>query len=438
MDAFFAAVEVLDDPTLAGKPVIVGGAGARGVVASCTYEARAFGVRSAMPSVRARQLCPHAVFIDGHFSRYSEMSRQLHAVLHDVTPMVEPIGLDEAFLDVTGARRLLGPPETIAEQIRLQVARRLSLTCSVGVGRSKMMAKLASRAAKPRADRRGTRAGAGVMVIRAGDELAFLHPLPVESLWGVGPATSRRLHDLGIRTVGELASVGEPTMVRHFGRAQGAHLAGLARGDDPAPVVPDRPAKSIGHEETFGADTNDMAALQRHVLRMAESVAAHLRDSGQAARTISVKVRYADFTMITRAYTLPFAMDTGPALGAVAGALLDAVELHDGVRLLGVSASGLQANGVSRQLTFELAGEPAAHRFPGPGDETGPRRPGRELEAAGLQTNWQEVTAAVDAIRARFGRGSVGTVAMVGDGGLAVPGRREAPWGPATDGHPGP
>jgi len=182
-----------------------------------------------------------------------------------------------------------------------------------------------------------------------------------------------------------------------------------------------------------------MAALQRHVLRMAESVAAHLRDGELVARTTSVKVRYADFTMITRAYTLPFAMDTGPALGAVAGALLDAVELHDGVRLLGVSASGLQANGVSRQLAFELgevsatAPSAAGHSGPPSHDVDGIRRPGRELEAAGLQTSWQEVTAVVDAIRARFGRGSVGTAAMVGDRGLAVPGRREAPWGPADD-----
>jgi len=437
MDAFFAAVEVLDEPALAGKPVIVGGTGSRGVVASCTYEARAFGVRSAMPTVRARQLCPAAVFIDGHFSRYSEMSRQLHAVLHDVTPMVEPIGLDEAFLDVTGARRLLGPAETIAWDIRRQVHQRLSLDCSVGVGRSKMVAKLASRAAKPSADRHGTRPGPGVVVVRADDELAFLHPLAVESLWGVGPATSGRLHDLGIRTVGELAAVGERTMVRHFGRAQGAHLAGLARGEDTGPVVPDRPAKSVGHEETFSRDHTEMAELQRHVVRMAESVAAHLRDGELAARTISLKVRYVDFTMITRAYTLPFAMDTGPALGAVAGALLDAVDLRDGVRLLGVSASGLQPSVVSRQLTFELGdgvpARPGAQTVPGPGGEPANRAPGRAHEAAGLQTSWQEVTAAVDAIRARFGRGSVGTASMVGDDGIVVPGRREAPWGPSAE-----
>ena len=435
MDAFFAAVEVLDDPALAGRPVIVGGSGNRGVVASCTYEARAYGVRSAMPSVRARQLCPHAVFVDGHYSRYAEMSRQLHEVLQTVTPLVEPIGLDEAFLDVTGARRLLGPPTGIAHDIRRRVRDGLHLDCSVGVGRSKMVAKLASRAAKPVAARRGTRPGPGVVVVRPADELAFLQPLPVEALWGVGPATAGRLHDLGIRTVGELAAVGEPTMVRHFGRAQGAHLAGLARGHDPGPVVPDRPAKSVGHEETFATDIVDMAQLQRHALRMAESVAGHLRDSELAARTLTVKVKYADFTMVTRAYTLPFAMDTGAALGAVAGALVDGVDLHEGVRLLGVSASGLQTNRTARQLAFAL--EPGRGGPDGPGERPG-RVPGHGVEAARLQTSWQEVIAAVDAIRARFGRSSVGTAAMVGDQGIAVPARREAPWGPAAPAGPAP
>ncbi|MGH9090948.1 MAG: Y-family DNA polymerase, partial [Acidimicrobiales bacterium] len=203
MDAFFASVEVLDDPSLAGKPVIVGGSGARGVVASCTYEARAYGVRSAMPSVRARQLCPPAVFVDGHYSRYAEMSERLRDVLLSATPLVEPIGLDEAFLDVTGSRRLLGEPEAIAHRIRAEVRDRLSLACSVGVGRSKLVAKLASRAAKPRASRRGARPGRGVVVVPPHEELAFLHPMPVEALWGVGPATAGRLHDLGVRTVGD-------------------------------------------------------------------------------------------------------------------------------------------------------------------------------------------------------------------------------------------
>jgi DNA polymerase-4 len=271
MDAFFASVEVLDDPNLAGKPVIVGGSGGRGVVASCSYEARVFGVRSAMPSVRARQLCPDAVFIDGHHGRYSEVSGALREVLLDVTPLVEPIGLDEAFLDVGGARRLLGEPVDIARHLRGRVLDQLHLDCAIGIGRSKLIAKLASRAAKPRVSGGAKQAGPGVVLIPADEELAFLHPLPVEALWGVGPATARRLRDLGVQTVGDLAAVPVGTVVRRLGRAHGLHLVALSHGEDPSPVVPDRPAKSIGHEETFGTDLFDLAVLGRHVTRMSES-----------------------------------------------------------------------------------------------------------------------------------------------------------------------
>ena len=209
MDAFFASVEVLDDPTLAGLPVIVGGSGARGVVAACTYEARRFGVHSAMPSSVARRLCPHAVFVDGRFHRYVEESAKLHAIFHSVTPLVEGISLDEAFLDVTGSRQLLGDGPTIAEAIRRRVSDELHLDCSVGIGRSKLMAKLASKAAKPSASPSGVTAGAGIVVVPADAELAFLHPLPVRALWGVGPVTGRRLESLGILTVGDIAALPE-------------------------------------------------------------------------------------------------------------------------------------------------------------------------------------------------------------------------------------
>jgi DNA polymerase IV len=426
MDAFFAAVEVLDDPSLADKPVIVGGSGGRGVVASCTYEARAYGVRSAMPSIRARQLCPGAIFVDGHYSRYSQMSRELHRILFDVTPLVEPIGLDEAFLDVTGSRRLLGSPERIGHHIRDRVREELDLGCSVGVGRTKMMAKLASRAAKPVADRRGTRPGPGVFVVLPEEELAFLHPMPVRALWGVGPATAGRLGALGIQTVGELAAVGEDTVVRHLGKVHGRHLASLARGEDPGIVVPDRPAKSLGHEETFARDLYDMADLQRHAVKMAESVSASLREQGLAGRTITIKVKYADFSMVTRSHTVAFALDTPRAVAALSGALLDGLEVSPGVRLLGVSVSGLEAMARSEQLAFVL----------GPSDHAGERSGSEEdrgVQAARLQSNWQEVSAAVDGIRAKFGRAAVGTAAMVGDDGITVPQRREAPWGPSAE-----
>lgn len=451
MDSFFASVEVLDDPGLRGRPVIVGGSGARGVVASCTYEARAYGVHSAMPSVRARQLCPTAVFLDGRYSRYAEVSAQLRAVLTASTPVVEPIGLDEAFLDVTGAIRLLGTPAAIGARIREQVRSALQLDCSVGGGRSKLVAKLASRAAKPTANRGGKVAGRGVVIVDPEDELAFLHPLPVERLWGVGPATTRRLHGLGVKTVGELAALPEQVLVRAVGRAQGSHLAALARADDRDPVVPDRPAKSVGHEETFRSDVADRAVLGAHVQRMAESVAGHLRAGALAGRTVMVKVKFPDFSSITRSYTLDFGVDTGKAIGAVAGALLEGVEIGDGVRLLGVSVSGLQAAGGGRQLRFDLgvaggdlgslvpegseAGSgPDAAWGSGPG-AAAEGRAGTHATAMSRQETWQELMAVVDAVRGRFGTASVGTASMVGPDGIEVPARRDAPWGPASDEH---
>lgn len=413
MDAFFASVEVLDDPSLAGKPVIVGGAGARGVVASCTYEARVYGVHSAMPSVRARQLCPDAVFLAGRHSRYAEVSVQLHRILRDVTPVVEPIGLDEAFMDVAGALRLFGPPERIAHGLRERVRADLHLGCAVGIGRSKMIAKLASRAAKPRASRAGLEPGPGVVLVGATQELAFLHGHDVEALWGVGPATAKRLHDLGVRTVGELAAIPPGTLARRLGKASGAHLAALARGVDPDPVNPNRPNKSLGHEETFGQDLVDPDELERHVLRMAESVATMLRGESSAARTVTVKVKFKDFTLQTRSHTLGRPIATGGAIGQVAAALLAGIDPGEGIRLLGVSASGLSAGGAD-QLSFDL----------GDGlDEANESAMAREQ-------SWQDVTAAVDAIRGRFGRSAVGSAGMVTEDGVEVPARRDAPWGP--------
>ncbi|HEY3844702.1 MAG TPA: DNA polymerase IV [Acidimicrobiales bacterium] len=414
MDAFYASVEILDDPSLVGLPVIVGGAGARGVVASCTYEARRFGVRSAMPSVRARQLCPQAVFLPGRHGRYAEVSAQLHQILADVTPQVEPIGLDEAFLNVAGALRRLGPPEVIAHGLRDRVRADLSLDCAVGIGRSKMIAKLASRAAKPRATRAGLEPGPGVVLIGPDIEMAFLHGHAVEALWGVGPATATRLHELGVRTVGDLAALPPETVVRRLGKASGLHLAALARGEDPDPVRPDRPTKSIGHEETFSQDLIDPVVLERHVLRMAESVATMLRGGTTAARTITVKVKFSDLSLQTRSHTLGRAITTGGAIGQVAAALLAGVDPGEGIRLLGVSASGLVESG-GDQLSFDL----------GDGRDEG------QQSATTREQSWSDVTAAVDAIRTRFGSSSVGSAAMVTDDGVQIPARRDAPWGPS-------
>ncbi len=318
LDAFFASVEVLDDPSLVGKPVIVGGTGRRGVVAACTYEARCYGVHSAMPSMRARALCPHAVFLPGRHARYSEVSAEFHAVLHRVTPMVEGLALDEAFLDVTGAQRLFGPPRAIAERIRADVHRELGLSASVGLATTKFVAKLASEAAKPKASPAGIAAGAGVVEVEPGRELAFLHPLPVRALWGVGPATLARLARFGVETVGDLAALPEATLVSALGDSAGHHLHDLAWGRDPRPVEPDRAVKSVSHEETYAQDLFARSELEHEALRLAEGVAARLRQAGVAARTVNVKVRYRDFSTITRSVTAPGPVDTGVAIGKLA------------------------------------------------------------------------------------------------------------------------
>jgi len=411
MDAFFASVELLDHPELLGQPVIVGGSGRRGVVASCTYEARRFGVRSAMPMFRAKELCPHAVVLDGRHDRYGEVSEQLRAIFLSVTPLVEPIGLDEAFLDVTGSRRLLGSPVSIAHAIKSRIADDLSLHCCVGVGRSKMFAKLASEAAKPRVTREGVELGSGVRFVAPDEELAFLHPLPIEALWGVGPATAKRLHDLGITTVGDIAEVGEAVLVRQLGRSHGEHLAALATGRDPSPVVADRAAKSIGHEQTFPVDITDPAVLAAKVVAMSDSVAEVLAREGLAGRTVTLKVRFGDFTTFTRSHTLGAGLDAGAAIAAVAAALLEAVDLVAGVRLLGVSVSGLGQRAASRQLSFTF----------GQGSS-------EEDRAVSAQASWDEISQAVAAIRARFGRAAVGPVSALKE-------RREPPewWGPSGD-----
>jgi DNA polymerase IV len=416
LDAFFAAVEVLDDPRLAGLPVIVGGTGRRGVVAACTYEARAYGIHSAMPSVEARRRCPHAVFLPGRFARYSEMSERFHEILHRFTPIVEGISLDEAFLDVSGARRILGTPPVIAASIRAAVREELELDCSVGVARTKLLAKLASRAAKPIARLGGPEPGRAVVVVAPDHEIDFLHPMEVRELWGVGPATTRKLSELGVVTVGDLASMPVETLCRALGTAHGRHLAALAHGVDVRPVEASREAKSVGHEETFAADLHDHVVAHGHLVRMADAVAARLQEAHLRGRTVSIKVRFGDFTTISRAHTLAKAVDSPRAIAAVAGALLDGVDLSPGIRLLGVSTSQLAAAGSdAQQLSFSDASSFGAQDSPSP--EEGDH-------------GWEEVEAAVAAVRTRFGHGSVGSAALVGGSGLRVKGRGDTQWGP--------
>ncbi|MDP9404584.1 MAG: DNA polymerase IV [Actinomycetota bacterium] len=385
MDSFYASVEVLHDPSLAGRPVIVGAAGYRGVVASCTYEARVFGIHSAMPSAEARRLCPEAVFVAPHPGRYAAYSRRLHAVLGDYTPLVEGIGLDEAFLDVAGARRLFGPASEIAVAIRRSIADELELECAVGVGTSKLVAKLASRQAKPRVTAGRLEPGPGVFVVEAGEELAFLHPHPVGALWGVGPATEQRLRRLGVVTVGDLAAVPRTTLVAALGTSLGAHLHELSWGRDRRGVEPDREAKSVGHEQTYPIDLAEGAELRREAVRLADAVAARLRLGGLAGRTVTVKVRFSDFVTITRSQTLPGPIDTALEVATVARSLLDDVDPTPGVRLLGISVSMLSA-GAARQLSLDDALE---------GGGTGGAR---------WSPAWDEAWRAVDELRRRFGQ----------------------------------
>ena len=403
MDAFFVSVELLRRPELRGRPVVVGGTGDRGVVAAASYEARSYGVFSAMPSARARRLCPHAVFLPGDHAHYAEISGRVMAVFRSHTPLVEPLSLDEAFLDVTGARRSEGDGAAIGRSIRAEVLATVGLTCSVGVATTKMVAKLASEAAKPRATPSGPAPGEGVHVVPPGAEDAFLRPLPARALWGVGPATLARLERFGVRTVGDIADLPDAALVGALGDANGRHIGRLARGIDPRPVEPDLRAKSIGHEETFPADLHERAALEREIVRMADAVAWRLRRDGRAARTVTLKVRFGDFRTITRSVTAARPIDDGPELADAALGLLREVDPAPGVRLLGVTGSGL-VEAAARQLSFD------------------------DVEAP----DWHEASGAIDAIRARFGDAAIGPASSADRRGLRIKRRGDGQWGPDT------
>src|SRR5579859_842210 len=451
MDAFYAAVEVLLDPSLSGKPLIVGGSGRRGVVASCSYEARAYGIRSAMPSAQARRLCPHATFVAGSFDRYSDYSRRINEIFASYTPLVEPIALDEAFLDVAGVERLFGPGPVIGAKIRQRVRDELGLRASVGVATSKLVAKLASEAAKPRATLSGVIPGAGVVVVGAGEELAFLHPKPVKALWGVGPATASRLVRLGVVTIGDLAEVPLETLELVVGAANGRHLHELAWGRDHRPVEANREMKSVGHEETYAHDKDDREELHREIVRMADAVATRLRVAGLAGRTVTLKVRFGDFATITRSQTLPSAADAGPVIARVGEALLTEVDTSSGVRLLGLSVSNL-SRGAPRQLTLAIgeraadsgphggagragaAGAPAGPDAPVSPDHSSAPRSGGHGPPAGLgapgRSDWDGASRAIDEVRRRFGDGAVGPAILLGDGGMRIKRKGDTQWGP--------
>jgi DNA polymerase-4 len=339
LDAFYASVETQKDSSLAGKPVVVGGTGTRGVVMSASYEARRFGVHSAMPSVRARRLCPGAVFVSPDFTSYRTYSNRFREVLLSFTPLVEPLALDEAFLDVAGAVRLFGDPRSIAERIRQKVQSELGFTCSVGVAPNKFLAKLASTRSKPD----------GLLVVRRGGVHAFLEPLPVDALWGAGEKTVEAISRLGVRTVGELARLPEAMLSRVLGDTHARHLLRLSRGEDDRTVVPYEPPKSVSHEETFDHDLDDDEEILRQILDLARRVGARLRKEGHEARTVVLKVRLANFSTITRSRTLPAPTDVAADLNQVAAALYRGLPgARRRIRLLGVQATGLEPSGAEQ------------------------------------------------------------------------------------------
>ena len=367
MDAFYASVAELDHPEYKGKALVVG-AGARGVVLSANYEARKFGIRAAMPVGRAKRMAPHAIFIAPEHPRYSEISERVMAIFHSYTPLVEPISLDEAFLDVTGSQKLFGTGREIAAKIREQVEKEEGITCSVGLAQSKFIAKLASQHCKPN----------GMLEIKSDRILEFLHPLPVRAIWGVGPKTAESLERLGLHTVSDIAHTPRATLIRALGESTGASLYELAWGRDYRDVIPDEPEKSIGNEETFSEDLDNPEEILREFLRMTEKATARLRERSLFAKTISIKIKFADFSSLTRSKTVPIAIDNTHDTYEVVKALYLALR-NDGarIRLVGVSFSQLQE------------GAPV------------------QLELGARERGWREADTAIDRAQARFGRGSV-------------------------------
>jgi DNA polymerase IV len=409
MDAFYVSVEMRRHPELSGLPVVVGGSGQRGVVAAANYEARRFGVFSAMSSAKAKRLCPQAVFIPGDHAHYAAVSKQVHEIFDEFTPHVEPIALDEAFLDVTGASRLFGDGIEIGHRIRSEVELRLQLPCSVGVATNKFLAKLASKAAKPRPTQGGIEPGPGVLSVEPGRELEFLHPLPVSALWGVGPATLKKLDRLAVRTVGDLSALPDDIVIRAIGRAHGEHLLELARGVDERSVQSDREMKSIGHEETFSYDLYRSDDIRAEIVRLSDDVAGRLRRHGWAARTAMLKIKFSSFETITRSVTPDAPMTTAPALVAALEPTLATFDPSIGVRLVGVSV----ANFVEPVEQMSLFGTDSAD----------------SADVASVDRQWSSASRAIDQIRERFGRDAIAPA-------RSVRRRRSTPWGPEAESIP--
>ncbi|CAB4722064.1 MAG: DNA polymerase IV [Actinobacteria bacterium] len=367
MDAFFASVAERDNPELKGKAVVIG-MGARGVVSAANYEARKFGIHSAMPVGRARRLAPHAIFLPVDMARYQEVSEHVMEIFHSFTPWVEPISLDEAFLDVTGSQKLLGTGREIAVAIRNKVEEQEGITCSVGIAPSKFIAKLASAHCKPN----------GMLEITSDRILTFLHPLPIQAMWGVGPKTAEVLERLGLRTIEDIAKLPRTTLIRALGEANGASLYELAWGRDYRDVTPEEPDRSISAAETFPQDLDNPEEILTELLRLTERATARLRDRELFAKTISIKVRFADFSTINRSKTLPLPIDSTHDVYEVVKGLYQALRIERArLRLVGVSLENL-SEGAPHQM---MLGE-------------------REV-------GWRQAEGAMDQARARFGKGSV-------------------------------
>lgn len=402
LDAFYASVEILREPSLRGRPMAVGG----GVVLSATYEARRHGVRSGMRLADARARCPGLVVVRGSFGDYVGYSRRVMAVFRRFTPLVEPISIDEAFLEVHGAARLFGPPPEIARKVREAVRAETGLPLSVGVATTKFLAKVASRVAKPD----------GLIAVAAGTELGFLHRLDVDLLWGVGPVTRERLAGAGIRTVGDLAAVPPAVLAGVLGHHGAAHLHALAWNRDPRPVVTGRRAGSVGAQSTFGRDVGDPAAHRAVLLRLAERVGSRLRAKGRAGRTVTVRVRFADFETVTRQTALPGPTSSTSALYRagrdLTGAALAEVGRGRGLRLLGISVSHLTRL-PDLQMELPLTGAGLADPVLRPGSPEALAR--RRLDVA------------VDRAREAFGRDAVSRAALLGTGRRDGPTRDHIP-----------
>jgi DNA polymerase-4 len=374
MDSFFVEVERLDDPTLTGKTVAVGGPGPRGVIASASYEARRFGVRSAQATSTARRMCPELVVIPPRHERYSEISARVFSVFRSFTPLVEGLSLDEAFLDVSGLRKHYESPVEVGETVRTRLRTDLGLPASVGVASVKFLAKLASEAAKPD----------GLHHVRKEDQLAFLHALPASSLWGVGPATLAALSRLGVERVGDVASMPETTLVAAVGPTVGRHLHDLARGHDPRVVVPDIDVKSVSVEETYDQDLLGREVVETALLAHAQRLSGRLRRAGLRARTVTLKVKYPDFTLATRSHTLAAAVDGSRQLYQAALELARGLDVGaQPVRLLGLGGGSLEPADTPTQLEI-----------------------GHEVE-------WDKVEDAVAEVRQKFGDRAVGPARLL-------------------------